>query len=197
MRSRPSNASDYSEGMTHDSGTVASMQDSAINQFREAVATSAPPELEVTALDSGFDVVYREELTFKGILTRVDSTFRVEVRCDSTARTFTMADVGVVKHRNLANLRLTRSGFKGRANAMRMVEAVGRKADGTVGEVHSQRQDTRVLHTAVREPATSLGWTEHQTAAARIGKWVAIVTGGLLVVSAVVVGVLALTGALS
>ncbi|WP_062213526.1 hypothetical protein [Demequina oxidasica] len=177
--------------------SVASQQDSAINQFRNAVAKAAPAELEVTALEAGFDVVYREQLTFKGVLLQIDSTFRVEVRCDSAARTFTMTDVGIVSRSSLATLSRTTSRFRGRQHAMRMVEAVGLKDDGTIGRVSTQRQDTRVLHSAVREPAVALGWTERQPKVATFGKWVAIMTGCGLVVGAVVVVVLALTGGLS
>ncbi|WP_448630784.1 hypothetical protein [Cellulomonas soli] len=54
-----------------------------------------------------------------------------------------------------------------------------------------------VLHTAIREPAESLGWQEKQPASAVVGKTVAIVTGVGLAVGLIVVAALALTGRLT
>ncbi len=172
-------------------------EDPIISEFRNAVAQAAPEDVEVTRIPGGFDVVYREELTQRGILMRIDSTFHAVVQCDPMERTFTMEDRGVVQFSSLASLRMSKSGFRGRAYASRTVKALGRLEDGSFSEVDTQRQDTRVLHAAVREPALALGWTEKEPGMAKAGRIVAIVTGAGLVIGGIVVGILALTGAFS
>lgn len=171
-------------------------EDGSIREFREAVSAAAPDELEVTAISDGFDVVYREKLTQHGIVMRIDSTFRGVVTCDPAERTFTIEDRGITQHQSLASLRMSVTGFRGRQNATRTVTAWGKQNDGTWGEVSPQTQDTREIHTAVREPAAALGWTEKQPTSAKVGKVVAYIAGGGLAVGAVVVGVLFLAGVL-
>ncbi|WP_062078571.1 hypothetical protein [Demequina globuliformis] len=171
--------------------------DLAVKEFIDAVTHSAPAELMVTAIDDGFDVTYREELTQRGILMRIDSTFRAVVRCDASTRTFTMADVGVVSHSSLGGLRRSTSWTSGRMYATRTVEAWGTRDDGTIGTLDSQKQDTRVLHAAVRGPASELGWVEEQPLSAKVGKTVAIVVAVGTVLAGVVVGVLAIAGVFS
>lgn len=178
----------------HDTSTF---EDGAVREFREAVAGAAPEELEVTPTPGGFDVVYRNELTQHGILLRIDSTYRSVVLCDPVARTFSMADVGVVRSSSLGGLRRSTEVFKGRMYMTRTVDLIGKREDGSLGKVDTQTQNTRVLHKAIREPAAALGWTEGQPTSAKVGKIVAIATGAALTVAGVVVAILALTGSLS
>src|SRR5690554_2433909 len=125
--------------------TESEFEDQSVREFRDAVAKAAPDELDVAPIPGGFDVVYREELTQRGILMRIDSSFRAVVQCDPVERTFSMADVGVVRSSSLGGLRLSKEVAKGRMYMTRTVDAVGKREDGSVGKVDTQRQDTRVL----------------------------------------------------
>lgn len=174
--------------------TAPALEDGSVREFRQAVASAAPEELEVTPVDGGFDVVYREKLTQRGILIRIESTFRGVVQCDPTTRTFTLADTGIVDHRTLAGLRRTTTSFQGRRYASRTVKAYGEREDGTIGPVSTQVQNTRVIHAAVREPAAALGWTEEQPSSAKVGKRVAWIIGGGLAVAGIAIAVLAIAG---
>lgn len=173
----------------------------AIAALRNQVVAQAPAELEVLATDDGFDVVYREELTQRGVLMRTDSTLRVVVRCEPETLTFTMTDVGTITRTELADAHTgahrSVQGSAGRAHVRRTVEAHGRRADGSWGPLGTQRQDSRELHAAVRAPAADLGWLEQEPAAARVGRYVAVATGVGLAIGVVIVGALALTGAFS
>lgn len=171
-------------------------EDDSIREFREAVAEGAPDELEVLPAPDGFEVVYREELTQRGLLMRIDSTYWAVVKCDPVERTFIMEDRGATQHASLATLRFSKSTFRGRAYEKRTVSVFGRRDDGSLGKVDSQTQDTRVLHNIIRQPAEALRWTEKQPAAATIGKIVAGIAGGGLVIAGIVVGILFLTGTL-
>ncbi|MDE0547625.1 hypothetical protein [Microbacterium sp. C7(2022)] len=168
--------------------------DSAIDEFVEAVRAIAPGELEVTSTDAGFGIAYAETLVQHGILLRIEQTYCSVVTCDPVGRTFVMEDRGMVRRSELGGTSRSVSGARGRLNAWAQVTLWGENPDGSWGEVGTQKQDTRVLHAAVRGAAEELGWIEKQPAAANVGKLVAGIVVAGFVLAGVVVAALALTG---
>ena len=176
------------------SENLSEFEDESIREFREAVAKSAPKELEVEPLEGGFKIFYRETIPDYGDYRRFSSSYLAVVLCDPLTRVFTMEDQGMLEYGSLRSLTLGKETFRGRSLESRFSTVMERQADGSFTAVESVRQSTRELHAAVRKPAAALGWKEKQPLSAKIGMIVAITTGGGLVLSGIVLAVLALTG---
>ncbi len=99
------------------------------------VARRAPEAMAVAPIPDGFDVDYRESLVKRGTVWTTASTVRGVVACDPATRTLTLTDAGVVKHDSLTSRRVSAAGFRGRASAMRTVDAYGVLPDGSWGKV--------------------------------------------------------------
>jgi hypothetical protein len=163
-----------------------------VAELRRRVADVAPDDVVVLPRQDGFDVQYAEELRFRGTTRTVVSSYRARAQCDPTTMTYQILD----------SARSVGSGpgpttwkvVHGRINEWRRVSVFGMRDDGTVGVVEERKQDTRVLHAAIRGPAAELGWTERQPLTARVGLVVGVIGGVGALVTVVALAVLALMG---
>lgn len=142
-------------------------------------------------------VFYRERLPGAGIELRFSSSYLLVVQCDPLTRTFTMEDQESMEYGDLRSLNWGKRTRRGRVFETRFREVRERQGDGSFKTVKPVRQSTRVLHTAVRGPTASLGWTEKQPLSAKLGIAFGVIGGIGALATLVTLAVLALTGGLS
>lgn len=172
-----------------------------IAELRDAVARRVPSDGEIRDTPAGFAVGYPGLL---GVTTQADEQRADErptllwsyVSCDAATLTYRITDAlsGPDPHAVDDVGRTVR--FTGRMVGDHRERTYGRRPDGTWGLVSEKVLSPRLLHAAIREPAAELGWRERQPASAVIGLAVAITAAAGVVLSAVVVAVLAVTGRL-
>lgn len=166
-----------------------------VAELRDAVAQHLPDDVAVRPASDGFAVGYPEPLVMRRAGTRSATCLWADVACDAATMTYTITDVVTAGDISVVGgLGVSTSLFRGRVVGDRRVREYGPRPDGTRGPLREQVHSPRVLHTAVREAATALGWQERQPASAVIGKVVGIGTAVLVLVAGLVVGALALAG---
>lgn len=167
-----------------------------VSELRDAVAARVPGDVEVRPAPDGFAVGYPEPLVMSGPDGPTATCLWAMVACDPTTLTYRITDVLTGSDVSFFGLNRSAFVFRGRMVGDRRVRERGTRPDGTRDLLRDQVHSPRVLHTAIREPATALGWQEKQPASAIVGKVVAIVAVAGLAVGGVVVGVLVLAGRL-
>ncbi|WP_449386062.1 hypothetical protein [Cellulomonas soli] len=168
-----------------------------VEQLRDEVAARVPEDVEVRPTAEGFAVGYPEPLVMRGPDGQTTSCLWSLVRCEPSTMTLWIVDVVTSGETSWFDGSLTSRGFRGRVSGDRSASEYGTLPDGSHGLLRKRVHSATVLHTAIREPAESLGWQEKQPASAVVGKTVAIVTGVGLAVGLIVVAALALTGRLT
>lgn len=167
-----------------------------VAELRDAVARRIPGDVAVRDRDTGFAVGYPDPLVMSRDADDLPTCLWAYVACDPATLTFRITDVLTGPDRDGFDLGRRSVVFRGRMTGDRRVREYGTLPDGTRGVVREQVHSPRVLHAAIREPAAELGWHERQPVSAVVGKVVGIASGVAVVLSALVIAVLAVTGRL-
>ncbi|GIG21210.1 hypothetical protein Cch01nite_19340 [Cellulomonas chitinilytica] len=185
-----------SEGSSKPGDGLVDEQDELVEAFRDAVARRIPDDVQIVPADEGFAVGYPDPLVMSGRGDTTCTSLWSVVRCDPRTMTFTIIDTVTDREVSRFGAGLATGGFRGRVSGDRVVHVYGTRPDGTEGRIGTHVHSARVLHEAIRGPATEQGWVERRPASAIVGLTFGLVAGAGLVVAAVVLGVLFLSGRL-